>query len=131
MTKKFSTVVWGHSQRLDAIAVHPEDFSFVTAGHDKFVVKWRKQKVLWKVSVQTECVCVAYHPSGSAVAAGTLDGHAVILNAESGAHITTISVCGAPINALAYNKEGDILALGMLLLHLIVSFRCKTLLFPC
>lgn len=113
MTKKFSIVVWGHSERLDAIAVHPDDFAFVTAGHDKFVVKWRKQKVLWKVSVQTECVCVAYHPSGVAIAAGTLDGHAVILNAENGAHITTLRVCGAPINALAYNREGDMLALGM------------------
>ena len=112
MTKKFSIVVWGHSQRLDAIAVHPDDFAFVSAGHDKFVVKWRKQKVLWKVSVQTECVCVSYHPSGVAVAAGTLDGHAVILNAETGAHITTLRVCGAPINAIAYNRGGDMLALG-------------------
>ena len=112
MTKKFNIVVWGHSQRLDAIAVHPDDFAFVSAGHDKFVVKWRKQKVLWKVSVQTECVCVAYHPSGIAIAAGTLDGHAVILNAENGSHITTLRVCGAPINALAYNRDGDVLAIG-------------------
>ena len=114
MTKKFNLVLWGHSQRLDAIAVHPDDFSFVTAGHDKFVVKWRKQKVIWKVSVQTECVSVAYHPNGVAIAAGTLDGHAVILNAENGSHITTLRVCGAPINALAYNRAGDVLGLGKL-----------------
>ena len=68
--------------------------------------------MLWKVSVQTECVCVAYHPSGVAIAAGTLDGHAVILNAENGSHITTLRVCGAPINALAYNRDGDVLAIG-------------------
>jgi microtubule-associated protein-like 1/2 len=51
------------------------------------VAKWRKQKVLWKLTVQTECVCVAYHPSATTIAVGTLDGHAIILNAEKGAHI--------------------------------------------
>ena len=49
MARKFSVAVWGHARRLDALAVHPDDFAFVTAGHDKVVAKWRKQKVLWKV----------------------------------------------------------------------------------
>jgi microtubule-associated protein-like 1/2 len=53
----------------------------------KVIAKWRKQKVLWKLIVQTECSCAAYHPSATTVAVGTLDGHAIILNAETGAHI--------------------------------------------
>ena len=112
MARKFSVAVWGHSRRLDAVAVHPDDFAFVTAGFDKVVAKWRKQKVIWKVTVQTECVCIAYHPSGLTVAVGTLDGHLIILNAETGSHVTTARVCGAPVNALEFNKEGDCLALA-------------------
>ena len=68
------------------------------------VAKWRKQKVLWKVSLQTEAVSAAYHPSTATVGVGTLDGHVVVLNAETGAHVTTVRVCGAAVNALAYNK---------------------------
>ena len=52
--------------------------------------------------------------NGNAITAGTLDHHAVILNTENGSHITTLRVCGAPINALAYNRAGDVLRLGKL-----------------
>ena len=38
VARKFSVAVWGHARRLDAIAVHPDEFSFVTAGHDKVIV---------------------------------------------------------------------------------------------
>jgi microtubule-associated protein-like 1/2 len=51
------------------------------------VAKWRKQKVLWKLTVQTECSCAAYHPAATTVAVGTIDGHAIVINAETGAHI--------------------------------------------
>ena len=56
------------------------------------------------MSLQTEAVSAAYHPSASTVGVGTLDGHVVVLNGETGAHMTTVRVCGAPINAMAYNK---------------------------
>lgn len=112
MARKFTVIVWGHSKRLDAIAVHPDDLAFVSAGYDKVVAKWRKQKVVWKVTTQTECVSASYHPSASWVAVGTLDGHVVVLNAETGGHVATTKVCGAPINDLEFNREGDLLAVA-------------------
>ena len=55
--------MWGHSHKLEAIAAHPDDLAFVTAGYDKIVAKWRKQKILWKVNTQSELISVAYHPT--------------------------------------------------------------------
>lgn len=87
LQRKINLLVWCHSKKLYAVAVHPNDMAFITAGHDRVVAKWRKQKVLWKLTIQTEAVCASYHPSSATVAIGTIDGHAIILNAESGAHI--------------------------------------------
>lgn len=108
--KSFKIAVWGHSSRLEAVASHPDDLAFVTAGYDKIVAKWRKQKVLWKVTTQSELISVAYHPSASVAAAASLDGHVVVLNAETGVHVTTLRVCSAPLNELKFNRSGTFFA---------------------
>ena len=110
LTKKFNTVVWGHYGDLFVIAPHPDEMSFVTAGSDKTVAKWKKQKVIWKLSVQSECRSAAYHPSGAVVVVGTGDGHILALNNDNGNHITTIRVCGSPLAAVPFNKYGDTIA---------------------
>ncbi|XP_040580643.1 echinoderm microtubule-associated protein-like CG42247 [Lepeophtheirus salmonis] len=110
LQRKFTPLVWGHSRQVDAVTTHPDDLSFVTAGHDRIVARWRKQRIVWKISVQTECCSIDYFPGGSVVAVGTADGHIIILNAENGAHVTTIRVCASPINALTYNPRGESLA---------------------
>ena len=68
--KTFKIAVWGHTGKLEAIAAHPDDLAFVSAGYDKVVAKWRKQKILWKVSTQSELISTAYHPSANTVVAG-------------------------------------------------------------
>ena len=102
--RKFSIIVFGHSHRLLALATHPTDVSFVTAGTDRHVVKWRRTKLIWRLGVVVgECLAVGYHPQGGVLAVGTADGHLVIVNEESGAHVTTIRVCGSAVNAVKYN----------------------------
>ena len=108
--KTFKIAVWGHCGKLEAIAPHPDDLAFISAGYDKVVAKWRKQKILWKVSTQSELISAAYHPSANTVIAGSLDGFAVVLNAETGHHITTVRICAAPLNALKFNRPGSHLA---------------------
>lgn len=51
-----------------------------------------------------ECVSLAWHPSGGALAAGSTEGHLVVLNADAGAHVATLRVCGSPLTCLAYNS---------------------------
>ena len=52
-------------------------------------------------------VSAAYHPSANTVVAGSLDGFAVVLNAETGVHITTVRICSAPLNDLKFNRSGS------------------------
>lgn len=51
-----------------------------------------------------ECVSLAWHPNGGALAAGSTEGHLVVLNADAGTHVATLRVCGSPLTSLAYNS---------------------------
>ena len=44
--KTFKIAVWGHTGKLEAIAAHPDDLAFVSAGYDKVVAKWRNNRFL-------------------------------------------------------------------------------------
>ena len=52
-------------------------------------------------------ISAAYHPSANTVVVGSLDGFAVVLNAETGVHITTVRICSAPLNDLKFNRSGS------------------------
>ena len=110
LQRKFSMVVFGHTRQLPALATHPTDASFVTAGTDKIVAMWRRSKLIWKLVVQTEPASICYHPKGSVVAVGTSDGHMVIISADNGVHVTTMRVCGAAISSIKFNPDGDMIA---------------------
>ncbi|XP_076041136.1 doublecortin-domain-containing echinoderm-microtubule-associated protein isoform X3 [Oratosquilla oratoria] len=112
LQRRFNQVVFGHSKQLWGLAVNQEDGSVVTAGYDKHIVKWRENKLQWRIQAQSECVSVAVHPFGTVIAAGTIDGHLIILNATSGLHVATVRVCGSPLSCLAYNPAGELLAVG-------------------
>lgn len=101
--KKFLKVVFGHGRQLWGLAVHPDDELFATAGHDKNIALWRRNKLIWTTQIQYECVSLSFHPFGFALAAGSTEGHLVVLNAESGAPVATIRVCGSPLSCVSYN----------------------------
>ncbi|KAG8231079.1 hypothetical protein J437_LFUL011047 [Ladona fulva] len=103
LQRRFNQVVFGHSKLLWGLAVHPDDEVFATAGHDKYVALWRKHKLVWNTQVQYELVSIAFHPFGMALAAGSSEGHLIILNAETGSHMATVRVCGSPLTCLSFN----------------------------
>ncbi|KAL1137752.1 hypothetical protein AAG570_009448, partial [Ranatra chinensis] len=110
--RRFNQVVFGHGRQLWGLAVHPDDELFATAGHDKNIALWKKHKLMWTTQVTHECIALSFHPFGVALAAGSTEGHLVVLNAESGAMITTVRVCGSPLTCLGYNPGGDMLAIA-------------------
>jgi WD40 repeat protein len=83
---KFTSIAWGHSGQVLSIAPHPSDTTtFATGGaSDRIVAKWRKQRVQWKLEIQSAVCSLAWHPNGKAVLAGTEEGNLVALNGESG-----------------------------------------------
>ncbi|CAH0604362.1 unnamed protein product [Chrysodeixis includens] len=112
LQRRFNQVVFGHHKQLMGLAVHPDDEMFATAGHDKNIALWKGHKLVFATQVGYECVSLAWHPSGGALAAGSTEGHLVVLNADAGAHVATLRVCGSPLSCLAYNSAGDTLAIG-------------------
>ncbi|BES89722.1 HELP motif [Nesidiocoris tenuis] len=112
LQRRFNQVVFGHGRQLWGLAVHPDDELFATAGHDKIIALWKKHKLIWTNQTTYECVSLSFHPFGVALAAGSSEGHLVVLNAENGNIITTVRVCGSPLNCLGYSPGGDTLALG-------------------
>lgn len=55
---------------------------------------------------------MSFHPFGVALAAGSTEGHLVILNSETGAAVTTVRVCGSPLTCLGYNPAGDMISIA-------------------
>lgn len=69
-------------------------------------------KVSWKLSLPSKICSAAFHPGSTTIIIGTEEGHVVALNGQSGAHVTTLKVCSAQINAMAFDKHGDTVALA-------------------
>ena len=67
-------------------------------------------QVSWKLSVQSEVRSASFHPSGAVVVIGTEDGHLLALDSDNGNHVTTVRVCGSPITAVPFNRDGDTIA---------------------
>ncbi|XP_055857090.1 echinoderm microtubule-associated protein-like CG42247 isoform X1 [Episyrphus balteatus] len=112
LQRRFNQVVFGHGRQLWGLAVHPEDEIYATAGHDKHIALWRKHKLIWSIQTGYECVALAFHPFGTALAAGSTEGHLLVINAENGSVMLTLRVCGSPLNCIAYNQVGDMIAMG-------------------
>ncbi|XP_061502766.1 echinoderm microtubule-associated protein-like CG42247 isoform X1 [Anopheles gambiae] len=112
LQRRFNQVIFGHGKHLWALAAHPDDEVFATGGHDKYVALWRRQKLIWTTSVGYEIIALAFHPYGAALAAGSSEGHLIVINAENGATMLTIRVCGSPLNAVEFNQVGDMIAIG-------------------
>ncbi len=110
--RTFKILVWGHVGAIQGLASHPDDLAFVTAGADKTIVKWRKQKVAWIMGINGVGLTASFHPSGIVAAVGTDDGHLVVLDGETGSHEVTIRACNVPLTSVSYSPDGDTLALA-------------------
>lgn len=53
LQRRFNQVVFGHGRQLWGLAVHPDDEVFATAGHDKNIALWRKNKFIWTLQVHS------------------------------------------------------------------------------
>ncbi|XP_022090492.1 echinoderm microtubule-associated protein-like 2 isoform X2 [Acanthaster planci] len=111
---KFVYVLQSHCQELWAVAGHPNEQAFATAGYDKYVMLWQadSHKLLWKSEVEKPCVSCAFNSSASVLAVGTTVGRFTVLNAYDGMHITSVQAGSGQLNAVQYSPDGGLLVLG-------------------
>ncbi|XP_050432030.1 echinoderm microtubule-associated protein-like CG42247 isoform X1 [Adelges cooleyi] len=112
MQRRFNRIIFGHSKQLWGLAVHPDDELFATAGYDKNISLWKRHTLLWSTQITYECVSLTFHPFGTALVAGSVEGYLVILNAESGAVVSSVRVCGSALTCMGFNPAGDTVAVG-------------------
>lgn len=60
-------------------------------------MKWSCHQVAF------ECVSLTFHPFGIVLAAGSSEGHLIIINTETGVLVNTVRVCGSPLTCVGYN----------------------------
>ncbi|XP_078617013.1 echinoderm microtubule-associated protein-like CG42247 isoform X2 [Branchiostoma floridae x Branchiostoma japonicum] len=111
---KFTTVIQGHSEELWALAVHPHEHAFLTAGYDNHVCLWSSatHKLLWRVSVEKPCLSATFSPNGALAVVGTTVGLFVALNAYDGSLVASFQVGTEQLDAIRFSPDGSLLAMG-------------------
>lgn len=111
---RFRYLLQGHSGELWALATHPEEHSFVTAGYDQQVCKWSavSHKMQWCAEVDKPCLSVAYDGRGRLLVVGTDDGRFTVLDAHTGSHLASIHVGTGAVDSTKFSPDGHMLAMG-------------------
>ncbi|XP_055951256.1 echinoderm microtubule-associated protein-like CG42247 isoform X1 [Argiope bruennichi] len=86
--------------------------SFVTVDRKRNICRWSTRRMMWRTKPQVDCCCVGFHPEGRAVIAGGANGKLLVLHADGGLAVASVFVADAALKALAYNKDGSVLAVG-------------------
>lgn len=112
--------------QLRALAEHPRQPRYVTAGDDRTVKVWTLQshRLHCARRLQSAARCAAYSPDGAHLALGCSDGQLVVLIADSlglllqrrGGNSSLSGQrrleVGSGFNSLAYSPDGRLLAMG-------------------
>ena len=114
MESAFDVLVNGTSAQMSAVAAHPTENTFVTAGEDSCVVLWNAEEHVdvWETDVDSPCTAVAFHPAGDIIVVGTDSGRWVILNAADSNPVASFQCDRMKISCMSYSPEGNALAIG-------------------
>lgn len=110
-------IAWGHgSGELWGLATHPTRDEFVTVGDDKTVRIWSlRSKEQVNVRLMPEAArAVAYHPAGSVICIGAIDGAVSLMDASQASLrvYQTWKHCSKMINDIKFSNDGTLLAVG-------------------
>ena len=84
----------------------------MTCCDDGVVARWRKQKVDWKLKLGSKPCSADFHPDGSFVVVGSVDGHLISVNGETGLNRKTVFVGDSAITSVRFNPIGELLAVA-------------------
>ncbi|PVD36602.1 hypothetical protein C0Q70_03587 [Pomacea canaliculata] len=105
LQQKFRPIVQGHCEELWAVASHPSEPAFYTAGHDMSVMKWSalSHAIIWSTRDKKPCTSIAVDSRGQIVAVGTTSGKVTLYSAKNGEETQSVKVGAAQINAISFS----------------------------
>lgn len=111
----FALVLQGHAMGdVWGLATHPSEHQFVTCGDDGTVRVWHvpSRRMVMIRDLGTKGRSCAYHPDGSQIAIGLVNGGVAIISSDSLDTIHTKRDREEPIHDLKYSPNGLYLAVG-------------------
>nr|KAG5700211.1 hypothetical protein BaRGS_011054 [Batillaria attramentaria] len=114
LQSKFRPIVQGHCEELWAVAAHPKEPAFFTAGHDMAVAKWSalSHSLIKVVKDKKPCTSIGVDPTGQLVAVGTTTGRVALYDGGDLTERNSLQVGKAQINAVSFSRDGTQLAVG-------------------
>ena len=111
---------FGHSARIRSLDYHPDGRHLATVSDDGSLVVWDTdtESILSRIELQRPFRVVRFHPDGDRLAAGFVDGDALVLKfdpaEETALKITSLrfSTETQPLNAMQFSHRGDALMIG-------------------
>lgn len=104
----------GHTEELWALAVHPTQNQFITAGYDKTIHLWDTMShlVVWSKDIGESAQTACFSPDGNVLIVATTTGRWIVIEASTRQLISMHSDGTELIGAIKFSPDGKHLALG-------------------
>jgi len=110
----FQEIVTGHVDEVWALAAHPTQNQFISAGYDQHIHLWDTltHRAVWSSHIGDQAQAAAFTPDGEAIVIGMSSGRWMVLDAAT-REIYGLQQDGSePIQIVKFSPNGNFLALG-------------------
>ncbi|KAL7641708.1 UNVERIFIED_CONTAM: hypothetical protein RMT77_007581 [Armadillidium vulgare] len=104
----------GHTEELWALAPHPSQNQFLTAGYDKVCYLWdtMAKAIVWSKEVGDHVQAASFSKNGEIVVVAMVTGRWVVMDAETREMYSQHQDTNEPIQVVQFSPNGKFLALG-------------------
>ncbi|KAK4308983.1 hypothetical protein Pmani_019360 [Petrolisthes manimaculis] len=107
-------VMQGHTEELWALAPHPSQQQFLTAGYDRTCYLWdtMAHTIVWSKDIGEPAQSAAFSNNGEIVIVGTTSGRWIVMDADTREMYSQHQDGNEPIQVVKFSPSGEYLAVG-------------------